>query len=169
MSYLRNHKLLLLVIGVLLVANIGLLWNFVWKKPPTPPKPPSARERMIQEVGFTDEQVIIYDSLRDKHYKSIKPMFRELRHSKDSLFKLMHQPLVSDSLIENQSAIICEKQQAIDLKVHHYFGTIRDLCTEEQKPRMDAFLQDLAKRMSAFNRRGPGSEQKNNNEVKDKK
>ena len=38
MSYLRNHKLLLLVVSVLLIANIGLLYFYVFKKPEHPAK-----------------------------------------------------------------------------------------------------------------------------------
>jgi Spy/CpxP family protein refolding chaperone len=158
MSYLKNHKLLLLIIGVLLLANISLLWFYVWKKPQTPSGPPrvAARERLIKEVGFTNLQVATYDSIRKIHYDGIGPMFENLRHSKDSLFKLMHQPMVDDSLIGLQSADVFEKQKAIDLKMHRYFRSIRDLCTDDQKPKMDSFLVNLAKRMSGGNRRGPG-------------
>lgn len=165
MSYLRNHKLLLLVIGVLLISNIGLLWFYVWKKPDDPKaKPPTEtpRQRLINQIGLSDEQVVLYDSLRDKHYETIGPMFKELRHERDSLFKLMHQPELPDSLIEKQSGIVYSKQQAIDLKMHRYFRSIRELCTDEQKPKMDTFLVNLAKKMNAGRRWGGG-------EKKDKK
>lgn len=161
MSYLKNHKLLLLVIGVLLLANIGLLWNFVWKKPgAAPARPPreDARTRMIREVGLSTAQVVVYDSLRKIHYESIGPMFESLRKNKDSLFKLMHQPEVADSLIEKQSAAVYEMQQAIDLKIHRYFRSVRDLCSEEQKPKMDTFLKDLGKRMAGGRHWGPGGQ-----------
>ena len=159
MSYLRNNKLLLLIIGVLLVANISLLWFYVWNKPDkseprklmvTPP------ERLKREVGFNDQQAAIYDSLRKQHYSGIQPMFEELRTSRDSLFKLMHRPTVDDSLIAMQSEIVYEKQKAIDLKMHRYFRSLRDLCTEEQKPKMDTFLHNLAKKMSNGRRWGGG-------------
>jgi len=164
MSYLRNNKLLLLIIGVLLVANVWLLWSYVWKKPGDKPKmqmePPSTR--LKREIGFNDQQVAIYDSLREKHYSNIRPMFEELKTSRDSLFKLMHQPQVADSLIAMQSETVYEKQKAIDLKMHQYFRSLRDLCTEEQKPKMDSFLTNLAKKMAGGRRWGGG-------EKKDKK
>lgn len=160
MSYLRNHKLLLLVISVLLISNIGLLWFYVWNKPThpdkTPPKGPDARTRMISEVGLNDQQIAIYDSLRKNHYETIGPMFKDLRHERDSLFKLMHQPELPDSLIEMQSSIVYKKQQAIDVKMHRYFRSVRDLCTAEQKPKMDTFLVNLAKKMNSGRRWGGG-------------
>jgi len=163
MSYLKNHKLLLLVIGVLLVANIGLLWFYAWNKPGNetkPPQGPDAITRMITEVGLNDEQIAMYDSLRKNHYETIGPMFKELRHNRDSLFKLMHQPTLPDSIIQKQSATVYEKQQAIDLKMHRYFRSVRDICTEEQKPKMDTFLQNLAKKMSNGRRWGGGGDKK---------
>ena len=158
MSYLRNHKLLLLVISVLLISNIGLLWFYVWNKPKSvgPPKPPPVNIQMINEVGFDEQQVAIYDSLRKDHYETIGPMFKDLRHERDSLFKLMHQPELPDSLIEMQSGIVYKKQQAIDLKMHRYFRSVRDICTEEQKPKMDTFLVNLAKKMNSGRRWGGG-------------
>ena len=166
MSYLRNNKLLLLIIGVLLVANVWLLWSYVWKKPGDKPKmlmePPSTR--LKREIGFNDQQVAIYDSLREKHYSNIRPMFEELKTSRDSLFKLMHQPQVADSLIAMQSETVYEKQKAIDLKMHQYFRSLRDLCSEEQKPKMDSFLANLAKKMAGGRRWGGGEKKE-----KDKK
>ena len=165
MSYLRNNKLLLLIIGVLLVANIGLLWFYVWKKP----NKVQARkqietpvERLKRELGFNAQQITTYDTLRSQHYRTIRPMFEDLNISRDSLFKLMHQPMVADSLIASQSEVVYEKQKAIDIKMHRYFRSLRDLCTDEQKPKMDSFLTNLGKKMAGARRWGGG-------EKKDKK
>jgi hypothetical protein len=160
MSYLRNNKLLLLVIGVLLVANIWLLWSYVWKKSNTvdPRKPlnEKASDRLKREIGFNNPQSVLYDTLRQHHYNTIRPMFEDLNASRDSLFKLMHQPMVADSLIAIQSEVVYEKQKAIDIKMHRYFRSLRDLCTEEQKPKMDSFLTNLGKKMAGGRRWGGG-------------
>ena len=115
-------------------------------------EPPSAR--LKREIGFNDQQSTLYDSLREQHYRGIRPMFEDLNSSRDSLFKLMHQPLVADSVIGLQSEIVYEKQKAIDIKMHRYFRSLRDLCTEEQKPKMDSFLTNLAKKMAGGRRWG---------------
>lgn len=165
MSYLRNNKLLLLIIGVLLVANISLLWFYVWKRPEKVEhrRPQESQPaRFKREMGFNDQQATMYDSLREQHYRSIRPMFEDLKTSRDSLFKLMHQPMVDDSLIAMQSESVYEKQKAIDLKMHRYFRSVRELCTEEQKPKMDSFLTNLARKMANGRRWGGG-------EKKDKK
>jgi hypothetical protein len=162
MSYLRNNKVLLLVIAVLLLTNIGLMYFSFWKKHPAERK--SMREdirvKLISEVGLDSAQIKAYDTLRKAHFESIKPMFTELRTAKDSLFKIIHQPGVSDSSITLFSTGIFEKQQAIDLKIHRYFRSLREMCTDQQKPKLDSFLVNMASRMSWGNRRGPNTEMK---------
>ena len=164
MSYLKNHKLLLLTIGVLLVANLGLIWFYVLDKKTDGrdidrrgPGREDARARLVKEVGFTDAQNAIYDSIRNQHYESIKPLFGELRHTRDSLYKLMHRTEISDTVISQLSASVCRQQEKIDLKIHNYFRSLRDLCNDEQKVKMDSFLVNLSKQMPwGGGRRGPG-------------
>lgn len=165
MSYLRNHKLLLLIIGVLLVANIGLLYLLVFNKHSQPrfsekEMRERAKERVMKEVGLNAEQVILYDSLRTKQFESMRPLFEDLSKSKDAFFNLIYQNGVSDSVINNYAELIGEKQQAIDLKTFQYFRNIKAICTEEQKPRMDSFIQQIVKRINSGGRRGPGPEKK---------
>jgi hypothetical protein len=39
MSYIKNNRVLLLITSVLLIANFGLLYYFVFNKPAHPPRP----------------------------------------------------------------------------------------------------------------------------------
>ena len=148
MSYLRNQKLLLLIIGVLLVANIGLLYFFVVNKK-TPQRPPqvSAKEKVMTEVGFNAEQADIYDSLRTKQFKTMKPLFKEITKSKEEFFSLIYREGVSDSMLNSYAAKIGEKQMALDLSTFHYFQSIKALCNEEQKPKMDSLIKQIVKRI----------------------
>ena len=49
MSYLRNNRVLLLITSVLLVANIGLLYFFVFNRSQKPSKPPVNPYRKSKE------------------------------------------------------------------------------------------------------------------------
>jgi periplasmic protein CpxP/Spy len=161
MSYIRNNKVLLLIIAVLILTNIGLLYFYVWKKHNAPRK--SMKEmvmmRLEKEVGFNKQQLATYDSMRTKHFESMKPMFEELGAAKENFFKLVYQPDVSDSLINQMSIKISEKQQAIDTKMLKYFRMTKEICTDEQKPKMDSFLQGMTKRMSGGGGHRPGPDQ----------
>jgi len=159
MSYLRNHKLLLLIISVLLIANIGLLYFFVFNKPGHQRKidPDGMRkmaiEKVKKEVGLNDEQAVAYDSLRSQQFRNMKPLFQDLTKSKEDFFSLIYQQGVSDSILNFYASKIGEKQMQLDISTFHYFQSIKDLCKEEQKPKMDSFIKQIVKRI--INNNGP--------------
>ena len=153
MSYLRNHKLLLLIISVLLIANIGLLYFFVFNKAQKPHRSTGdemrkiAIEKVKNEVGLSDEQASQYDSLRTNQFKNMKPLFEDLTKSKEEFFSLIYQQGVSDSAITAYASKIGEKQMSLDLSTFRYFQSIKELCTEEQKPKMDSFIKQIVRRI----------------------
>ena len=163
MSYLRNHKILLLIVGVLLVANIGLLYFFVFNKPGRTLRPTEkemhdqAIKKVKNDVGLNDEQAILYDSLRSMQFKNMKPLFQDLTKSKEDFFSLIYQPTVSDSVLSSYASRIGEKQMALDISTFHYFQSIKALCTEEQKPKMDSVIKQIVKRIINNGSRRPAS------------
>jgi hypothetical protein len=162
MSYLRNHKLLLLIISVLLLANIGLLYFFVFNRPHRPHRMTEAEikkmalQRVKNEVGLDDRQLALYDSLRTGQIKNMKPLFEELAKSKEEFFKLLYQQNVSDSVISQYAEIIGEKQEAIDMTTYLYFQSLKQICTPEQQAKMDSFIQQIVKRIIS-GRHGQGT------------
>lgn len=155
MSYLRNHKLLLLIIGILLVANIALLYSFVSNRQSHPPNvaPVDPIQKVQDEVGLNEEQATMYDSLRKQQFKNMKPLFKEIRKSKEEFFSLIYQQGVSDSVLNAYASRIGEKQMELDISTFHYFQSIKALCNEEQKPKMDSFIKQIVKRI--INNGGP--------------
>jgi len=159
MSYIRNNRILLLITSVLLVANIGLLYFFVFNKPEHPPKmnPDEvhrmAIEKVIKEVGLNNEQAVVYDTLRSQQFRNMKPLFKELTKSKEDFFSLIYQQGVSDSVLNSYASKIGEKQMELDVSTFHYFQSIKALCNEEQKPKMDSFIKQIVKRI--INNNGP--------------
>jgi len=162
MSYLRNHKLLLLVISVLLIANIGLLYFFVFNKPQKTQRPPIANpiEKVRKDVGLNDQQTALYDSLRSNQFKNMKPLFQDLTKSKEDFFSLIYQPNISDSILTVYVSKIGESQMALDLSTFRYFQSIKALCTEEQKPKMDTVIKQIVKRIINNGSRRPPPEKK---------
>jgi len=153
MSYIRNNRLLLLITSVLLIANIGLLYFFVFNKPKQIYKmgPAETRKRSIEsvktQVGLNDEQAVAYDSLRSQQFRNMKPLFQEITKSKEDFFSLIYQQGVSDSVLNSYASKIGEKQMALDISTFRYFQSIKALCTEEQKPKMDSFIRTVVKRI----------------------
>ncbi|HEU5168537.1 MAG TPA: hypothetical protein VFU29_23490 [Chitinophagaceae bacterium] len=169
MSYLRNNKVLLLITSVLLVANSGLLYFFVFNKPEHERKmnPDEMRKMAIEkvknEVGLNDEQAVAYDSLRSQQFRNMKPLFKDLIKSKEDFFSLIYQQGVSDSVMNSYASRIGEKQMELDISTFHYFQSIKALCNEEQKPKMDSFIKQIVKRIiNNGPPRRPSSDKKDN-------
>lgn len=169
MSYLRNNKVLLLITSVLFVANIGLLYFFVFNKPEHERKmnPDEMRKMAIEkvknEVGLNDEQAVAYDSLRSQQFRNMKPLFKDLIKSKEDFFSLIYQQGVSDSVMNSYASRIGEKQMELDISTFHYFQSIKALCNEEQKPKMDSFIKQIVKRIiNNGPPRRPSSDKKDN-------
>jgi len=168
MSYLRNNKVLLLITSVLLIANICLLYFFVFNKPEHDRKmnPDEMRKMAIEkvknEVGLNDEQAVAYDSLRSQQFRKMKPLFKDLTKSKEDFFALIYQKGISDSVLNSYSSKIGEKQMELDISTFHYFQSIKALCTDEQKPKMDTFITQIVKRIISNNGPRRPSDKKEN-------
>jgi periplasmic protein CpxP/Spy len=168
MTYLRNNKVLVFIIAILLLSNIAMLYFYLNKKnceDNNKQKPFSAREWMADklknEVGFNDSQVAKYKELSGKHKENMKPLFEDIRLAKDSLYKLLKtEP--SDSLINHYLAAIGDKQEAIDQKIFNHFQNLKHICTPDQQPKYDSIIQDVIKGM-INPRRGGGDKKKDDN------
>ena len=159
MSTSKNKSLISIII-ILLLTNIGVLGYFLWFKKP-PQKNDNNRQNWMmnalqKDVGFTAEQVAQYKQLNDDHWKRVKPMFEDMRKSKDSLFKLLSDESVNDSVINIKTEAIAQRQKAIDVQAFNNFKRIRALCsTPEQRVKYDSLIQRLMRKMGK-----PRSEQK---------
>lgn len=151
MNSVSRNKNLLFIIAALLLTNIAVLVYFLWIKQPEP-KPDGQKkngmtEMLQKEVGFNDEQVGQYKQLKEEQRATIRPMFDEMRKAKDSLFRLLSDPGVSDSIINKASEAIAQKQKALDLQTFSHFKKVRALCTVEQQSKYDSMVLRMFRKM----------------------
>ena len=92
----------------------------------------------------------------------MKPLFKQLTKSKEDFFSLIYQQGVSDSVLNSYAAKIGEKQMELDISTFHYFQSIKKLCDEEQKPKMDSFIKQIVKRIISNNGPRRSSDKKEN-------
>lgn len=151
MSNPRNRNLLF-IIAALVLTNIAVLAYFLWMKPHPDPKKRDNKdmgitEKLKAEVGFNDDQVAQYKLLKEEQWTSIKPMFDAMRKAKDSLFRLLSDPSVNDSVINKASDAIAQRQKALDLQTFNHFKKVRALCTPEQRAKYDSMVQRMFRKM----------------------
>jgi len=172
MTYIKNNKVLVFIIGVLLLSNIAMLYFYLTKKncednrPPDKPRGEFMVEKLKNEVGFTDSQIAQYRELRAKHKEGMKPMFDDIFNAKDSLYKLLVLPQApSDAVVKHYLEEIGNKQEIIDQRIFNHFLSLKQLCTPEQVPKYDSTIQKVIKGM--INPRwGGGGDKKNNDNKK---
>ena len=152
MSNNTRNTVFISIITVLLATNIALLVFFLWVKPNRNLHPDTRRDTIAQslenKIGFSQQQMAQYQRLKDDHREKMKPLFEDMRNTKEKFYGFLQQPS-SDSGINNAANLIGEKQKEIDLQIFHHFKELRDLCTVQQQPKFDSLIQQVIHRMSA--------------------
>jgi len=156
---IAKNKVLLIIVGVLLLTNLGMLLLFVNLKPPGNRFGRDGKGRqglteiLKEKAGFSKQQLSAYQQLRDQHWTKMKPLLADMRNAKDSFYQLLYVQDVPDSVLNKAVMIIGEKQQAIDLQTFHHFQQVRNLCDSAQRPGFDTLVHQVIYKMSAPFRR----------------
>lgn len=161
-----KNKGLILIIAVLLISNLALVGYLVFSKQKDPKNTRSGGDRgkafseyIIKEVNFSDDQAASFKQMMTDHFEKMRPIMLEVRKAKDSMFGYMRQPAPpADSVLQKLADNIAEKQKLQELQSFNHFRQVRDLCTEEQKPKFDSVIRKMINRSFG---RGPDRGKKN--------
>jgi hypothetical protein len=150
MDKFSKNKVLIILVGILLLANIIMLsyWIFRPKKAATQRSTRGMMSNFLKsEIHFSDEQLKVFDSLRTAHFESMKPHFKEMNLAKENIYR---QVAVGDSLkVDSFASIVGKKQAFIELAFYQHFRRVRNLCTEEQQPAFDSLFTPFMKKMTS--------------------
>lgn len=156
---IAKQKILLIILGFLLITNIGMLiFILSSKKPAVEQNQPRQRfsEVLAKEIGFTEAQVAEYKSYREKHRENIKPVFDSLASAKQRYYAAITlSPGLNHETLDSLSEPIGKYQLQLDRIVFDYFTKIRNLATPEQLPLMDSLLPTVVNRMIGNRRDRP--------------
>ena len=144
-----RNKIVVLIIAVLLLTNLASLGYILWGKAGEkrlPERGKSFSDYFEKQLGFTPDQITKFHQLRDEHFENLRPFLKDVRSAKDSLFSLMQLPNVPDSVLQRAADNLAQKEKAQELQSFRHFRKVRDLCTEEQKPKFDSLLYKIINR-----------------------
>ena len=134
-----KSKTLIIVIGVLLVANIVLLSYFLLNKPAD--KRPERKSPMTgylkNEIGFTNEQMAQFDTVKSQHRREIKKLYDAMKSNKVKEFKKVGEDHFSDSSITSAAAYSSSKQMELEVLMLQHLKAIRSICTPVQQAKFD--------------------------------
>lgn len=150
MSTQTKSKLYLLIIGILLITNIAMLFFFLdnkdkGKRPPNRGNDKSAmmKEFLKKDVGFTEQQLLQYDTLSKQNRERMKADMEAMKSAKEEQFKELGSKGFSDSAIVAAAIKAAGNQKQVEEKMLGYFATVRKLCTAEQLPKFDSLFYKM--------------------------
>ena len=150
MNYGSRNKILLTIIAVLLIANVVMLvLYFRMNQHSEAPKRPGFSERLKKEVGFTPEQMSVYEPKRQVFWDSLRKQYADIKRTKEEFYRYMYETATPDSILNIKAEAIGEQQKHLDLFVIRYFKEVRKMCTPEQLPKYDSLLPYIVERMTA--------------------
>ncbi len=149
-----KSKVLIIIIGSLLIANIVMLAFLLMNN-----KQKEARKERVDkrayvmdylknEVGFNETQLARYDSLSKHQREQVKSTFKSISENRKTILLELAAADFSDSAINNAANSIHGRQKTLELNMLMHLKEIRDICTEAQRSRFDTGFYKI------FGRRG---------------
>ncbi len=146
----NNNKILTIAVVLLLLTNIGLIaFMMTGKRKKGEGKRPGNREpfeMMVKELGMTDQQQKDYKGLKEAHFKNVRPLFDSIRAAKTAFYSMIKEGSVSDSVVNAHTSQITARQAVLEKATFEHFRQVRNIFTDEQKPKYDSFLLKMMQR-----------------------
>jgi periplasmic protein CpxP/Spy len=154
MKTITKNKWFLFLLGFLLLANIALLLSFfVFGERSGGDKNKGSKNAtqgyLSKELQLTKQQDAEFNHLKEEHFRNMKPLWSEIRQTKDSLFRQMNNPDLDDSAIAAFTSRIATKNKKADEMMFRHFRELRKLCTPEQQQKFDTLIPQMLNRMGS--------------------
>lgn len=149
MSSTTKNKVLIAAVAILLVTNIAVLVYFLsCNKPPQRSDPRKDREQAMvdflkKDIGFSDQQMSLYDTLSKEHKTKVRADFDSMRKSKQVLFKELGPGGFGDSVMNSVARRSADLQEQMEIQMLQHFKKIRALCTADQVPKFDSLFYKI--------------------------
>lgn len=144
---MKRENFLMLVVIALVVLNFGTLGYLLLNKGQQPAnlphRPPGPDKLIIERLKLTPKQVDEFEGLKFEHRSGINHLNRESKEVYTEYFSLLKtdQPdFAAAQTIEQRLAHIQAQKDSVTFM---HFVKLRQLCTEEQKPLFDDFVDEL--------------------------
>lgn len=145
MTNVSRSKILVLLIGILLLTNLGMLYYFTRSKPHKPEKSKNDRqvEWIKKELGMDSVQAKQYVKSREIRDSIIKSLNPALREAKMKMVELVKQAQPSDTTINAVMLEIMDKQKPIEMAFYDHFRRVKSLCKGNQSLKYDSMLTQM--------------------------
>ena len=134
-----SDKIFIIIIALLLVANIATLAMLLSGGGKDGPDDHhnAMRNYLKNEVGFTEQQLVNFDTVKSQHRSKVKQLFDEMRDRKTNSLKQLGSAGFSDSTLAKTAAAAGDEQQSLELNMLQHLREIRNICTPAQRAVFD--------------------------------
>jgi len=149
MNMITNKKWVLVLLAVLLMVNIGLMLSFYFFgiKPFDGRKTPETHS-LYRQLDLSEEQELMFRNRKELYLKDMKPLWDDIRKSKDSLYKCLSDPDTDDSTIRAFTAVIAQKTMRSEEILFGHFRELRKLCSSSQQAAFDTLVPQMLSKSS---------------------
>jgi Spy/CpxP family protein refolding chaperone len=145
-----SNKIFIIVIALLLIANVvTLALLFTEKKPEYDDRKNAMRNYLKTEVGFSDAQLVAFDTVKSKQRAAAKLMYDDIRQRKQNNLKWIGSTNFSDSSIKNAASFAASQQEKMEVNMIEHLKDIRNLCTPSQRAIFDTGFYKIMVRPNA--------------------
>lgn len=139
---MNKIKTLKIIIGLLLMINLGLLsFFFIRKGPPHHHGSDKGKAQIKKTFNFDDNQMIAFEESRAEHKDKSKTLTRNL-HEVSKVYYSTADKVKQAALLDSITTI----SRQIYLANDEHFSDIRTICRPDQEKHMGKFINTLINR-----------------------
>jgi Spy/CpxP family protein refolding chaperone len=149
MNSLYKNKLLTWLVLVLVFVNIGSM-IFIWMGKPKHESPiqGSPKEFLSRELKFDEKQQVQFEKLVVEHRNQANDIRKKIKEEREEMYGLLQNPELTDSLKNSAVEKVAEATKELDLITLNHFEKVRNMCSPQQKIRLDQIMMQMLGMMS---------------------
>lgn len=162
MNYFTKRRLAFWGIVVLVIVNISSLatvWFQQHRRPEPPPRdmppPPGANQFLKRELGLNDAQAEQFAKLQRQHFERARALQNAIGELKHELFGELSSPVPDTVKVERLADEIGARQSDLEKITFHHFLDLKNLCTVEQRKKLDVLFHELLRGMAPHHKPPP--------------
>ena len=150
MTNLHKNKLLTWLVLLLVVINIGAM-IFMWMGKPKHEKPPlgSPKEFLSRELKLDEKQQVKFDKLVDEHRDQANNSRKKIKEEKEKMYGLLKNGSLTESLKKSAVEQVADATKELDLITLNHFEKVRNICSPQQKNKLDQIMMQMVSMMTA--------------------
>ena len=150
-----SNRIFIIIIALLLIANIATLAMLLSNKSGHREDHKSVmRGYLKNEIGFSDLQMLRFDSIKKLQHQQSKDIFEAMKLKKRENLKQLGMQGFSDSAVNAAADGAAVEQRKAEFQFLHHLKNVRNLCTPAQQAVFDTgFYKVMTKPSAGFNKK----------------